>query len=202
MIDELNYVELNKSHVSKSVLKQFDCGNNDLTNYLIKDAYTDCKDGNGVTYILINKNEYENGNIKFIYAYTTIRAHALNYYENAGKYHTDKADKNGNVLSCISSVEIKLFAIDKAFKHQKPWDKDNYYSTIFFKLLLEKLYYMSMDTIDYKIIFLRANEEGENLYRRVKFDDCTEYIVTYDESAERCKPLFLSLKKLEYVLYT
>ncbi len=68
--------------------------------------------------------------------------------------------------------------------------------------VLEKLYYMSMDTIGFQMIFLRANTEGEALYRKNRFVDCEEYLDTYDEKAEGCKPLAITLSNLEDVIFT
>lgn len=61
---------------------------------------------------------------------------------------------------------------------------------------------MSMNTIGFKVIFLRANDEGERLYRRVGFIDSSEYLKTYDSKAEGCISLFLTLRKLEEAIYS
>lgn len=203
MENKLEYIELNDAHLPEEIIKQFDYGNNDMTEYLCDSAYKDSINGNGVTYILVDKKDYLNKEIKFIYAYVTISAHALNFYENGAKYYTKKIDENGNVLSSVSCIEIKMFAIEKALIHQKADGIRNseYYSTVFLKWFLEKLYYMSMSVIGFQMIFLRSNKEGEKLYRRLKFDNCLEHIITYDQCSEECIPMFLTLKNLEYYLY-
>lgn len=204
MNSSLVYVELNQSKVSDDIINQFDCGNYDMSDYLHSTARKDAHRGQGVTYILVRKNEAESNSITRIYAYATIKTHSLSYYEDAEKYHTKEMNSEGKILSSISCAEIKMFAISRALKGQIAYDIDNgshHYSTIFFKMLLEDLYFMSMSVIGFQVIFLRANDEGEGLYRNVGFIDCSAYLKTYDASAEGCIPLFLSLNDLEYVLY-
>ena len=205
--DNLLYIEFSQAKretiVSQDIIQQFDCGNRDMTEYLYSYADIDAASGRGVTYILVKKADIENKSISRIYAYTTLKAHSLSYYDEGAKYHTHDIDDNGNVLLSIPCVEIKMFAIDKALKKQIAFtiDPEHHYSTIFFNMLLEKLYYMSMTVIGFQIIFLRANDEGENLYRKSKFVDCTDYLQTYDIKADGCKPLFLSLTEVEEIIF-
>ena len=110
------------------------------------------------------------------------------------------------LLVAIPAVEIKMFAINRKLRGQRAYLLDpqgnNNYSNIFFRILLEKLYYMSMDTIGFQMIFLRANTEGETLYRKNRFVECEEYLDTYDEKAEGCKTLAITLSDLEDVIFT
>ena len=193
------YVELGQSEVADEVIKQFDCGNVDMTEYLHYQAKKDATAGNGVTYVLVTEDK------KRIYAYATIKAYSLYYYDNASKYHTKLMDDEGKILLSIPSVEIKMFAISKKLKHQVAYTLDpenlQHYSSIFFKLFLEELYYMSMNTIGFQMVFLRANDEGERLYRNNKFVDCGEYLSTYDAVSEGCKPLAITLTEIENVIF-
>ncbi len=197
---ELKFVELNESKVSDEVIKQFDCGNIHMTEYLHRQAKSDAIVGNGVTYVLVSDDRER------IYAYATIKTYSLYYYEDAKKYHTIPTSKNGKILLAIPSVEIKMFAISKKLKGQVAYILDpegqQHYSSIFFKWFLEKLYYMSMDTIGFQMIFLRANNEGERLYRNNKFVECDEFLNTYDEMAEGCKALAITLREIENVIFT
>lgn len=70
-------------------------------------------------------------------------------------------------------------------------------------MLLEKLYYMSMDTIGFKLVFLRANNEGECLYREAGFVDASDkYEATYNAKAENCVPLILPLSGIEELIFS
>ena len=51
---ELNFIELNQSKVTDEVIQQFDCGNEDMTEYLHKYAKNDSIEGKGVTYVLVS----------------------------------------------------------------------------------------------------------------------------------------------------
>ena len=60
---------------------------------------------------------------------------------------------------------------------------------------------MSMNVIGFQMVFLRANEEGEKLYRNNNFLDCEEYLSTYDAKAEGCKALAITLSEIENVIF-
>lgn len=192
---ELQYVELNNASVSQDVLKRFNCGHPDFNDFLINDAIEYSSNGNGVTYVLVDKKEYENKTISVIFAFATIQSTALQYH--------DVID-NKKIYS-ISGIELKYFAIAKKFHKQIAYgvDPDKYYSTIFFECLLEDIYEMSTKIIGFQVVFLRANENGVKLYRRKKFIDATDYIIPYeeDDALGKCIPMCLMLQDNIYSIF-
>ena len=196
---ELSFVELNQSKVTDDVIQQFDWGNEDMTEYLHKYAKNDSIEGKGVTYVLVAEDR------KHIYAYATIKAYSLYYYDEAEKYHTKVMNDDGKILLSIPAVEIKMFAISRKLKGQVAYlldpVKKQHYSSIFFKWFLEYLYYMSMNTIGFQMVFLRANNEGERLYRNNSFIECDEYLSTYDAKADGCTSLAITLSEIEEVIF-
>ena len=67
MVD-LQYVELVGACVSQDVLQKFDCGHPDFNNFLADDAIECSNNGEGVTYILVDKDEYVNKKISTIFS--------------------------------------------------------------------------------------------------------------------------------------
>lgn len=196
----MEYVELDASKVSEEVIQEFDCGNLDMTDYLHQNAKFDSCVGKCVTYVLVDDDR------KRIYAYATIAAHGLYYYDIAEKFHTMPMTEDGKILLSIPCVEIKMFAISKKLKGQVAYIMDpkrkRHYSTLFFNMFLEKLYYMSMRVIGFQWVFLRANKEGEMLYRKAGFVEADEYLSSYDAKAEGCVSLMLPLSGIEDILFT
>lgn len=196
---KFKYVELSKavvdSKVSQDVLQKFDCGHPDFNDFFVEDAITTAANGEGVTYILVDEAEYEEGNISAIFAFATIQSTSLQYYDV----------KDDEKIYSISGVEIKYFAINKIFQKQIAYeiDSDKYYSTIFFENLLVDLYQMSTSVIGFQAIFLRANENGEKLYRRKKFVDATGYTIPYDEddALGKCTPMCLIIQDNVYDIF-
>ena len=92
---ELKFIELNQSGVTDEVIQQFDCGNRDMTEYLHDQAKKDTIEGNGVTYVLVTNDR------KRIYAYATIKAYSLYYYDDAKKYHAKPMNDEGKILLSI-----------------------------------------------------------------------------------------------------
>lgn len=193
-MSEFIYVELTQANASQDVLHSFDCKHPDFNDFLYEDAIDFSADGNGVTYILVDKNEYQKNNISTIFAFATIQAMSLHYTE-----------KKSGMLCSIPCVEIKYFAINRMLQKQIAYtiDSNKYYSTIFFELLLQELYELSTKRIGFKAIFLRANENGEKLYRRKKFVDATNYIVPYteDDPAGKCIPMILNISSNIYEIF-
>ncbi len=189
----MKYVELSKVNVSQDVLKRFDCGHPDFNDFLSEEAINCADNGNGVTYVLIDEAEEEK-EVTAIFAFCTLKATAL--------YYSPEGDDS---IFSVSCAEIKYFAIAKAFQKVETGDLGHgkYYSTIFFEILLADLYEMSTKTIGFTGIFLRANENGEKLYRRKKFVDATEFIVPYEEDDElgKCTPMYLSISDNIYSIF-
>lgn len=194
-MSEFQYVELNSACVSQDVLQGFDCGHPDFNDFLVDDASECSVNGDGVTYILVDKKEYEDKKISTIFAFATIQSTSLQYYDV----------ENCEKLCSISGVEIKYFAISKKLQKLTAYliDPNKYYSTIFFEWLLADLYEMSTKTIGFQMIFLRANEKGEKLYRRKKFVDATKYIIPYveDDPLGKCIPMCLVIKDNVYSIF-
>jgi len=186
-VQEFVYTELARAKISQNVLRKFNCGHSDFNDYLVEDAVDKSADGMGVTYVLVDKAECENGTISTIFAFATIQAMSLHYYLD---------EPSDTKLYSIPCVEIKYFAIPKRFQKVNAWSLDatgKYYSTIFFEWLLEELYRISTSVIGFQMIFLRANENGEALYRRKKFIDASAYIIPYeqDDALGKCTPMCL-----------
>ncbi|MGN0402775.1 MAG: hypothetical protein ACI4HQ_11050 [Acetatifactor sp.] len=189
----MKYVELAKANVSQDVLDKFDCGHPDFNDFLAEEAIECANSGNGVTYILIDEAEETTG-ITVVFAFCTLKATALYY---------SKADSDS--LFSVSCAEIKYFAIAKAFQKIRTGKLGvgKYYSTMFFEILLADLYEMSTAVIGFTGIFLRANENGEKLYRRKKFVDATEFMIPYEEDDElgKCTPMYLSISDNIYSIF-
>lgn len=194
------YVNLSRSNVSQDVLQRFNCGHPDFNDFLVHDAIKCNDNGDGVTYILVDKTEInieepEKSNISTIFAFATIRTTSLQYYNS----------EDTNKIYSISGVEIRYFAIAKMFHKQIAYliDPDKYYSTVFFERFLIDLYEMSVKTIGFQMIFLRANKNGEKLYRRKQFADATEYIIPYEEDDPlgKCIPMCLMIQDNIYGIF-
>ena len=194
-MSELRYVELSSACVSQDVLQKFDCNHPDFNDFLAEDAKECSANGDGVTYILVDKAEYDAKEITTIFAFATIQTTSLQYCD---------IDDESKVCS-IPGAEIKYFAIAKRFHKQIAYliDSEKYYSTIFFEYLLADLYEMSTKAIGFQAIFLRANENGVKLYRRKKFVDATGYIIPYEEDDPlgKCIPMCLMIKDNIYSIF-
>ena len=91
--------------------------------------------------------------------------------------------EDSDSLFSNSCVEIKYFGIAKVFQRNRTGKRgvEKYYSTL----------------------FLRANENGEKLYRRKKFVDATQYMIPYEEDDElgKCVPMYLSINDNIYNIF-
>lgn len=199
-MESLDYIELDSSKVSDTVIAEFDCGNDDMTEYLHEYAKEYGIRGKGVTYILTDNERSR------IYAYATIIANGLYYYTDAEEHHTKSTTGDGKILFSIPCIEIKMFAISKKLKGQVAYlmdpERKRHYSTLFFNMLLEKLYYMSMSVLGFQMIFLRANIEGERLYRKSGFVEADEFLDSYDAKSENCTSLVLNVADIESIIFT
>lgn len=143
-------------------------------------------------------DESEEKSIAHIFAFATINATSLPYYKI-----------NDEHLYSIFCVEIKYFAITKKLQHVVAYliDPEKYYSTIFFEILLQDLYEMSAKIaakiIGFQMIFLRANEKGIKLYKRKRFIDTSEYLISFDidDKMGKCTPMCLQISDNLYGIF-
>ena len=194
-MSELRFFKLDQDHISQDVIANFTCKHPDFDDFIHNDACTAMANGEGVTYVLVNDDEYYKKEVKNILAFATIQATSLYYnLDESSEEGSKNAYKKFYSLPC---VEIKYFAIHKAFQKSiaAHIDPDKYYSTIFFEYLLQDLYEMSCKIIGFQAIFLRANQNGYKLYKRKKFTDCSNYIISYEEcdADNKCKPMLLPI---------
>lgn len=190
------YYKLDNEHISQEVISKFACNHPDFDEYLHNHATVAADNGEGVTYVLVDEQEYKNKSVTKVLAFATIQSTSLHYYLNGSSEksiaNTPEIDSRLYNLPCI---EIMYFAIDKAFQNTvaATIDRDKHYSTIFFEWLLQDLYEMSCKIVGFQAIFLRANEKGYGLYSRKKFTDCSNYIIPYEDSdaGSRCTPMLL-----------
>lgn len=194
-MSDFKYVELSRTNVSQDALSKFNCGHPDFNDFLVNDSLCYAADGKGVTYILVDKEEYERKNISTIFAFATLQTASLQYHD---------INQPESIYS-IPGIEIKYFAIARCFHKQIAYtiDQDKYYSTIFFEWLLMDLYYMSTSIVGFQAIFLRANNSGEKLYRRKHFVDATDYIIPYEEDDPlgKCIPMCLMIQDNIYAIF-
>lgn len=193
MLDNLEYVKLDSKCVSRDVLQTFDCGHPDFNEFLVDGAESFADDGKGVTYILVDSSEFANERITAIFAFATIQTASLQYVDDEER------------LRSVPSIEIKYFAIAKRFQKVSadPIDGKKYYSTLFFEWFLADLYHMSTAVIGFRAIFLRANENGEKLYRRKNFMDATKYSIPFDDDDPlgKCLPMCLMVAENLYSIF-
>lgn len=194
-MDELQFVELSTADISQDVLQKFDCAHPDFNDYLKMDAISCSANGKGVTYVLVDKNEYENKSVTTIFAFATLQTSALLYHDT----------ENEKTLRSMPCVEIKYFAIARRFHKQTAYliDPNKHYSTIFFECLLSELYLMSTTMIGFQALFLRANEMGHSLYVRKKFINASDYIIPFEEDDPlgKCTPMFLMIQENMYTMF-
>lgn len=189
----MKYVELANAKISQDVLDKFDCGHPDFNDFLRTEAIECANGGNGVTYVLIDENEEESG-ITTVFAFATLKATALYYLK-----------EDSDCMFSTSCAEIKYFAIAKAFQKAQTGGLgiEKYYSTIFFEILLIDMYELSIKMIGFTGIFLRANLNGEKLYRRKKFINATNFIIPYEEDDKlgKCTPMYLAINDNIYSIF-
>ena len=173
-------VNIRDKMVTQELLDEFESGNSDFDSFL-KELAGDWQDkSEAATYVFVNKNDIDTGKINRIYGYFSINATGLMYH-----------NENGHRLY-LSCAEIRMFAIHKSLR--KRHDPTNIYSEILFRMVLQKLYFMSNHDIGFRAIFLNSNDEGYVLYKNSGFDDVKEFLTPEEEEKldiEGTKPLLL-----------
>lgn len=183
MISE--FIWTNISNVNESVIKPFDSGNQRYNDWLIEKALTWQSNGEMVTYVAVNKSEYDNDSVSKIYAYASISATGLMMLDD------------NNEVEYLSCCEIRLFAIHRGLRGVLD---ENFvpYSVGLFKSFLQDLWQLSTTEIGFKALFLNSNSDGLHLYtdETVGFMKPEGYVTPTRESEldiSGCTPLLFFL---------
>lgn len=193
--EKIKYVGLSGAEVEPNVIEKFTSGHPEIDDFLHNYTNEYLCSGKGVTYILVESDEYESHDITFIYAFATISSGGLLQQLDSNLKKIEEIGNKGYAVN-VPCAEIKYFAINQCFRGQKNIT-GNLYSEQFFKILLQDLYLMSVNTIGFSTIFLRANKNGIRLYSNCGFIDFNEYIIPFDEKADECTPMGVAICELD-----
>lgn len=175
------------NNVTSDIVDKFDCGEENFNDFLKEQAKTWMSEGYAVTYVAVDKNELEAGNVQRIYGYAAVNSTGL-LYKNA--------DKN-KYLSC---AEIRMFAVARSLRGKEAVDLDGVrYSYKLFQALMQELYFISTTYIGFCAVTLNANDTGLGLYKKFGFIQSDQYIPPVEEEKidiENCTPLIFSFLDL------
>lgn len=171
------------SNVPSDVVDRFDCGEEVFNDFLKSHAKTWMSEGYAVTYVAVDKNALESGDVHRVYGYAAINATRL----------LGKDREKNKYLSC---AEIRMFAVSKALRGKEAVDLDGIkYSYKLFQSLMQELYYISTSVIGFCAVTLNANTTGLELYKKFGFMHSEEYLLPEEEEKidiEGCTPLVFS----------
>ena len=171
------------SNVPSDVVDKFDCGEEVFNDFLKLQAKNWMAEGYAVTYVAVDKNELESGNIRRIYGYAAVNATGL-------------LGKNREKNKYLSCAEIRMFAVSKALRGKEAVDLDGVrYSYKLFQTFMQELYFISTSILGFCAVTLNANNTGLRLYRKFGFMHSEEYLLPEEEDKidiEGCTPLIFS----------
>lgn len=180
------------SEENAHLLSRFSCGKYEIDRYIHESALDDLKSGKGVTYLVID-NEAELDTNKVI-AYYTLKATSLLYIKEPDI--SDKKDIDEVRISGISSVEIKMFAVNLSFQDIPCLDESGekiYVSDHILRSVINRIYEMSIHILGAEIITLSSLPDAIDFYNRNFFRRLDEYRSLDDEYTEDCIPMYLRL---------
>lgn len=164
--------KLSQQHLVK--VKDFDCGNESINEYLKEKAFIDA---DVVTHLVLDEND--NSCIGFF----SLSCSGL-YMDDSFKLHSYPA------------VEIKFFAIDKSYhgvKRKIDEEAITYATIVLFKLIYDIIYEFTENICGASRIILYATPQAVNFYKRAGFKNFSDVFLV-DESSylEGCIPLIFN----------
>lgn len=155
------------SYQNNELIKGFDCGNEEINNYLIERAYSDY---DCVTHLILSNDK------QLCIGYFSLSCAAI-YMNDGYKVHTRPA------------VEIKFFAIDKQYQGKKT-GLDTYASIAFAKVIGDMIYNFTEDVCGASRIILYSTPRAVNFYKRARFVDFHDvFYVDQSSYLDGCVPM-------------
>lgn len=157
---------LNTKH--QDFLYQFDAGekNFNFTDFIRKDAFNYTENGEGVTYLVFNKGAKDK---RILIAYYTLSATAIPYNSrirlDADEQKMFKKEFDEQTWG-ISSVEIKMFAVDKNYQDTFYTYEDECLpiSVWILRSIIDYAYTLIHSIVGIKALFLHSTPKAEKFY--------------------------------------
>ena len=131
----------------------------DVGRYLIQDALKEQKEGNGVTYLIVDEKHN-----KVISFFTLSSASMLILLKHMEEDDDEYYYNYVNNYLPISSVKVKYFAVD--VEYQDLFYNEEPLSAHIFKMMIHRIIKMSTNNIGFKAIFLFSLDSSKNFYAR------------------------------------
>ena len=156
-------------------LNGFYCGNRNIDQYVKDQALNDACIGNGVTYLIIDKDQNQ------LVAYYTLSTTAI------------RKDIDNSIG--YPSVEIKMFAVRNEYQDTIYIGDGNdvLVAELILGNIIADLYHLSQNVLGFKFIVLHSVKEAVNFYKRTWFYEMDEYLMFEDFFTEGCVPMYIRL---------
>lgn len=171
--EEVNYTIEKLTEKNKSYTDNFDCGNEEINNYLKDKAI---EDDIGLTYLVIDK-------FNTVVGYCTIACSGITH-----KYQ--------NNIRTIPSIEIRYFAIDSKLQKLQydKTDKHYYFSDYVMSEFMYKCSEIAGNIIAARYIILYSVENAVKFYTRLGFCDFVEFFEPNKyRYIDGCKPMYIEI---------
>lgn len=172
-IDQPNFKFSRLSRDNQDYLNGFCCGSGEIDRYVQEDALSDCCNGNGVTYLVIDSNR------KQLIAYYTLATTAL---RSTG----------------YSSAEIKMFAVGREYQdtYFEIDETKRLVSDTVLRIVINDLIELSQNVIGFKYIVLHSVPNAVKFYKRNEFHEMKKKYMMFDtDYTEGCIPMYMKLYK-------
>ncbi|MBN1074632.1 hypothetical protein DVV91_09795 [Clostridium botulinum] len=193
MKNEIGYFNPTVKVLTKTdrfLINMFDSGEFPFNNFLNSEALKDMKNGDGVTYLIVN--EKQKGKQDLV-AYYTISTGAINIVDRLDFDDNEmpEKEKKEHYLP-ISAFMIKMFAVNE--KYQDCYFDNKLISSLILKNIISELYDMSTSIIGAKRIILCSVPEAVNFYEKNEFEVLTnKYTILDKADALDNTPMYLTL---------
>lgn len=172
------FYEIKKlSAEDSSLINKFHCADSypekGLEDFLKNDAFEEMENGDGTTYLIINKAEND------LFGFFTIEASALPYF-----YNDPDDDNYSHILCGISAIKLSCFAVDK--QYQDVFYQDKPIAAWLIEAIISMIYDMSTSSLGAKAIYLRPLPSAKKFYLQNHFllNDFYQTFASADDDLE------------------
>lgn len=188
----------------RDYLRSFNAGRGfeQFNDFLAEDAFKECENGDGVTHIIWNVSQNEDGEEKReIVAYYTLESNAIPYTDRI-RLDEDEAITLGKEFDeevCgISVLEIKMFAV-----HEKYQDmfyefegEDLPIAAWCIRYIVAYANYISESVLSFKALFLHAVPNSIEFYKKNDFQDISINMHPFTCPDSDFLPMWMPLKDI------
>lgn len=159
-----------------------------LGDYIQNESLYDKESGDGVSYIVLHRNE--KNEIEDVVAYFTLVSSSIPCLYRC----EEEGEEPYETMFGIPAVRIHMFAVNE--KYQDTFFRGELIAGLIFKAIIAKIDVMSRNGLGIKAIYLYSIPSAKNFYKKNNLLEAEEYMQKFSDGDDDCDLMYVFIREV------